>query len=209
MRLRLRVVLRLDPVGADGQRLQIVRHRVRIISLSRERLGEVILGQDVILRNRRRAAEQRHAVAPVSQLHRRCEQQEQQDCGCGRSKKKTWPRPFRPAFRKAPRRHDKNANQRNIGVAIRHELEPNLHQADHRHQRSQKPEPAHRQMRSRAPLRENRAGDRQQEQSRRRCLPERPRVRIRVKHREVGRPHGFPEIERITHQRIGDAVGNR
>ncbi len=41
-----------------------------------------------------------------------------------------------------PGDRQKQANERDVGIAIRHRLKAHLHQPDHRHQASQEPEPS-------------------------------------------------------------------
>ena len=67
----------------------------------------------------------------------------------------------------SPGDHHKDSNERNVRIAVGHGLVTDLHQADHRNQRPQKPQPARQQISLRAET-QHHASDRQQHQG---CSP--------------------------------------
>ena len=65
------------------------------------------------------------------------------------SQRRTARRPTPPRDRARPEQRDEQPDVRHVGITVRHGLPADLHDADHRHQRSQKPAPAHQQKRQR------------------------------------------------------------
>lgn len=97
MRLRLGIVVRLHAVGFNGQRPLIMNHGLRLIALPRQRFGQIILRQNIVARHSHGMAEERHAVAPVLQLHFRARQQKPQRARHHRAEDQSRSRPAGPA----------------------------------------------------------------------------------------------------------------
>src|SRR6202451_1245848 len=103
---------------------------------------EVVFGNAFVRRNLKGMSKERQAVIPVADLnvgkgriqaqhHRR-----EGELGFARESKP------RCEISDGPYRHDEQAEQRNVGVAIGHGLAPNLDDTDDRNERAQVPEPA-------------------------------------------------------------------
>ena len=170
--------------------------------------GVLVVGKPVVVRDGQRAAEERLAIGPVRQLGPRGRDHRSHDYQGRQARHPPHPPPCRQILR-ARRGHDEHADQRQVGVPISHRLRPHLHQADHRNERPQVPEPSRRQVRPAASQQDDRGRHRRQGHCRRRPLPQRDRLRKRVEHRQVMRPDRQPEIPDVRHQGVLNLQGLR
>src|SRR4029077_20662858 len=95
-----------------------------------------------------------------------------------------------------------NSQQRDIGVAVCHGVNAYLNQSDHRDQRSEEPEPSHKEI---APLPKNHGKNRNDDececgQRRRRNIDR--TLWMRIYERQIDRPEGPFEIINIRKSRI-------
>ena len=96
----------------------------------------------VVLRDGDGVAEKRDIVTPEVQLPVREHQAgRQRQTGDGANDRSGNLKPF-SAVANAQRQRQKNSDAREISVTVGHRRAADLHQANHRHKRSQKPEPA-------------------------------------------------------------------
>ena len=118
------------------------------------------------------------------------------------------PPPAPPRSAKSPHRprdHDEQPDQRQVGVALRHRLLPDLNDADHRDEHAEEPEPPDRQIAMPPPEPDDRRRRRQQrDQCQWPVAQRRLRdvVRIRIEDRQIRRPDGFDEVLDVRDERI-------
>src|ERR1700683_5729246 len=102
---------------------------------------EVVFGNAVVRSNLKRVSKERQAVMPVADLNvgkGRIQAQHH-----GREGELGFAVESKPRYEVGygPHRHDEQAEQRNVSVAIGHSLAPNLDDTDDGNQRAQVPEP--------------------------------------------------------------------
>jgi hypothetical protein len=114
-----------------------------------QRDAEVEVGNGVAGGDVERVLEQGDAVVPDADLGRGQGGQRRQPRQGGRDRR----RPGHAAQRlgQAPGDHQRDAYQRQIRVTVRVRLLADLHEPDHGHQHAEVPQPAHRELRPRAP----------------------------------------------------------
>ena len=105
-------------------------------------------------------------------------------------------------MRRRPHHHHKHADHRHIREAVRQRLHVRLHQPDHRHQHSQKPEPAHDQMRAAPRLPDRHRAHAQHEQRAAGDGLLRPAAGVQVEHAQIQRPDQLAQIEGAGHHGV-------
>ena len=113
---------------------------------------------------------------------------------------------------RTPKRHgEKHADGRKISVTIRHRRAADLHQADHRHERSQKPKPADQQIRTgpaRPPDQPGNGGQRRSSPQLAQTGPDGGWQRIKDGQRSAGQI-SFQQITHVSHRYVFQAVMQR
>ena len=186
-----------------------VRHGFLHPALVDQRGSNVIFGNVISFGDLRRVRPQGDIVAPETHLPMQRNSQCQQD---GRSAGRChhrWNMPDFHQIRHTPADDYENPQQRDIGVAVGHSVNPNLHQSDHRHQRSQKPEPPDK---KRTPPPEDHGQSRDRDdcagRQRRRGDAD-PKLGMRIHQRQIDRPEGLSQILDIGDRRISKVYPER
>ncbi len=161
-----------------------------------------MLGEVVIRGHIQRVLKQRFAVFPVLDLGRG-NSRRGQTCRNGRGGDRT--RRSRPPPRQiggAPSQHDGEADHRNIHVPVGACLRADLHQSDYRRQRHQEPEPAGGQVGGATKRSQRERRDDGDCQPGSRYYPPFKAGRIRIEHRQPGRPNRLEAVDGVGDQRV-------
>ena len=129
--------------------------------------------------------------------------------GCGGDRREESPVFFLRKIGDAEGDHDKNADQRNVGVTIGHGSFSDLDQADDRDERSEEEEPSDRQVAAAAEFPDE-GGDSEENGCRNQHTPRRQSVaRVWIQWRETRRPEHVPQVHRVGVDRVRNSDRER
>ena len=146
------VVVGIGVIRFEADGFLKLADRLLGLAFLKEGVAEVVVRDVIILRDFERMTEKGLTVLPITKLLPR---QRHAENHCRRTRQRQPNRMMPPAprqFMRAPDGHNQNPHRRNISVTIRHRLFAHLHQANHGHQRPDKPQPAHQQKGMAPPL---------------------------------------------------------
>ena len=106
-----------------------------------------------------------------------------------------------------PSRYDEQPHQRNVSIAVGHGLVPGLHQPDHRHQRSQIPQPTYDEMRLASRPPDHDAGHASQNHNRPHHNPQRPHAE-RIKSGQPARPKHLFDVTHVGDRGVNEPHAN-
>ena len=141
------VVIGLCISRIDLYGLVIIRNRLAAAAKFGKGNTPVSMGNIVMTGNLQGMIIQSHAITPVPYLCPCKDGQAYNDQCRGRNKRFFTVAPFFQDFRNAPCRHDEQADEGDISIAVGHGLPADLHNPYDRHKRTRKPQPPRRQIR--------------------------------------------------------------
>ena len=155
----------------DGEHSANLLHRLFGAALLVQHGCEFSMSNVVVLGQRDRAYPEGLCVVPVMHLPIG-KDPKQEDANHGGNGQPSLGDPVRACqVGDQPYDHYKQADERDVGIAIGHRLLTHLHQPDHRHQGAQEPEPSNREITLLARAQNDCSADQQQFQRRRPHLP--------------------------------------
>ncbi len=156
-----------------------------------------------------RAAVERDAVVPEAELARREDREEREGSEGRGGERGLRPAPGPEQRGRPPGDHDEQADQRNVGVPVRHRLVADLHQPDHRDEGSQVPVPSHGEPRHPAARQERERGQQGNPERRGADREGGPRARMRIQDAEPGGPEHLARVARVGHEGVADPPEER
>ena len=134
-------VVTFGKVGLNPQQLVQLRDALIHFPGFQQRVTHAEIGRSVACGHRECVPPDGFAGPPVTQLQAgNHKARGQRDRGRNRQPRSRVTPPPGQAF-PGPNDHDKQPDERNVRITIRQRLHPHLHQADHRDQRAQEPQP--------------------------------------------------------------------
>ncbi len=209
------VCAHVSRIGIES--LSVLLDRLVILPLLRQRQPVVAVREGAAGSDLDHAPEQRVVALPVPNLRGRdCGKREQDGRGDHRkaaSHRRLYGRRTagpRQKVRHAPGNHDPQPDHRDVHVPVGHRLLADLHEAYHRDERDDVPEPADDQVRPRPREADREQGHRRQEQrggdhaERRHSF-----LRIRIVRGETRRVESLPDVRNIRCQGVGGTQAER
>ena len=204
------VAVGLSVAGRDLQRLPAMCDRFVVASLVVQEDTKIVFGNAIVRRAIQSAGPQGLAVAPKGRLPPRASHQGRQRQRGSHSARPGTAGPVSNQAFCRPRQGNYQADLRQVRVAVGVRLQPHLDHPDHGQQHAHVPEPAHQQVRTPPPQGHDDSTDRRQNQQRRRNLPRRQiEARMRIQHRQAGRPKRLRQVNNIGYDGIAQPPSQR